>query len=123
MSETTIYHNPKCSKSRATLALLQDRVPHLGDNLIIVPYLQAPPDLETLATLHRQLNLPVASMMRIKDPIYIDQQLADADTDTCLQAIASNPALLERPIVVHKDKAAIGRPPENVLTLFTDLHE
>lgn len=123
MSETTIYHNPKCSKSRATLALLEEHLPRHGHGLRIVPYLQEAPDLATLTTLHQQLGLPIDRMMRAKDPLYASLNLATANTETCLQAIADHPALLERPIVVHEGRAAIGRPPEQVLSLFTNSHE
>ncbi|MFK7915196.1 MAG: arsenate reductase (glutaredoxin) [Pseudomonadales bacterium] len=123
MSETTIYHNPKCSKSRATLALLQELLEPEGQQPKIVLYLQEPPDLATLKRLHTQLKVPVASMMRVKDPDYVSQNLATADTERCLLAIAANSALLERPIVVHGNRAAIGRPPESVLTLFDAAHE
>ena len=119
MSEITIYHNPKCSKSRATLALLEQQ----GHNPTIVEYLRQPPSLATLTELHAQLGLPIASMMRCKDPDYVQQGLGQADDATCLQAIAANPALLERPIVVYGNRAAIGRPPEQVLTLFSNHHE
>lgn len=114
MSEITIYHNPKCSKSRATLALLESN----GHTPEVIPYLEQPPDLATLHQLHMMLGLPIAEMMRTKDPEYAARNLAEADADTCLAAIAEHPALLERPIVTHRSQARIGRPPERVLELF-----
>ena len=117
----TLYHNPGCSKSRATLALL-------GEHNItptVVEYLNSPPSQETLSQILLLLGLKPRDIMRRKESVYADlnldaAQLSDAEL---LQAIIQHPILLERPIVVRQDSAglraaAIGRPPENVLKLL-----
>lgn len=112
----TIYHNPRCSKSRQTLALLEEN----GVTPEIVLYLENPPSMETLKALVRKLNAPSArEMMRVKEAQYTELSLDSVDAeDTLLGAIVENPILLERPIVVKGDKAAIGRPPERVLNIL-----
>lgn len=114
MSEITIYHNPRCSKSRATLALLQEH----GHDPVVVEYLQTPPDRAQLATLQQALAIPLASMMRSKDSLYRELGLDSADDAARLDALVEHPALLERPIVTCGARAAIGRPPEQVLTIM-----
>ena len=116
MSEVIIYHNPRCSKSRQTLALLQER----GITPTVVKYLEAPPDAETLARILSQLGLAPRQLMRIKEEPYSalgldDQSLND---DALIQAMVDNPVLIERPIVLANDQAALGRPPENVLSIL-----
>ena len=112
----TIYHNPRCSKSRQTLALLEEK----GVTPDIVLYLENPPTKETLKALAAKLGASSArEMMRVKEAPYTELSLADVDAeDALIGAIAENPILLERPIVVNGDKAAIGRPPENVLEIL-----
>lgn len=117
MKTVRIYHNPRCSKSRQTLALLQDR----GIEPEIIEYLKTPPSADELLQLARQLSLPLAKLLRTKEPQYqeyvADRALADGE----LAAIMSqHPKLIERPIVVHGQRAALGRPPEQVLSLFHD---
>ena len=112
----TIYHNPRCSKSRQTLALLQEN----GVEPEIIEYLQTPPDTNTLQSIKDMLDVPVRGMMRTKEASYKeanlgDEQLSDADL---LQAMHDNPILIERPIVISGKRAVIGRPPENVLDLL-----
>ena len=112
---TTIYHNPRCSKSRQTLALLVENGIHPN----IVEYLNEPPDTATLENLLQMLNLTPRELMRTKESVYAelnldDPALSDADLVAAMQA---NPILIERPIVVQGDRAVIGRPPENVLAL------
>ncbi|MEC6815331.1 arsenate reductase (glutaredoxin) [Photobacterium toruni] len=112
-----IYHNPRCSKSRETLALLTER----GIHPTIIKYLDTPPTVEQLQQLYRQLGYnTVREMMRTKEQQYQQLQLGDSTlTDLALfEAMASHPKLLERPIVVNNDKAAIGRPPEHVLDIL-----
>ncbi len=116
MSEVIIYHNPRCSKSRQTLALLQER----GITPTVVKYLEAPPDAETLARILSQLGLAPRQLMRKKEEPYSalgldDQSLND---DALIQAMVDNPVLIERPIVLANDQAALGRPPENVLSIL-----
>lgn len=115
MAKYTIYHNPRCSKSRQTLALLEEN----GIEPEVIHYLETPPDVPTLRTLVKKLALKRAhDLVRNKEPEYQQAGLnAQADDDTVLAAIAAHPKLLERPVVVKGDKAVIGRPPENVLAL------
>ncbi|MFA0087467.1 arsenate reductase (glutaredoxin) [Vibrio sp. 10N.286.49.C2] len=113
----TIYHNPRCSKSRQTLALLEEQ----GIEVDVVKYLDTPPSKETLKTLFTQLEVEsVRAMMRTKEDIYKTLNLADpALTDDHLfQAMFDNPKLIERPIVVSNGKAKHGRPPEQVLEIL-----
>ena len=113
----TIYHNPSCTKSRATLALLQAT----GVQLRIVEYLKTPPSAPELAVVARKLGLPPAELVRTSEPVfrekYAGKTLRDVDW---LRALAADPILLQRPIVVRGDAAVIGRPPENVQRLLAD---
>lgn len=112
----TIYHNPRCSKSRQTLALLQQE----GENPTIVEYLATPPDAATLRDILTRLGLSPRDIMRKKEAPYKELELADDSLgdDALIAAMVANPILIERPIVVTHDKAAIGRPPENVLKIL-----
>ncbi|TDR14696.1 arsenate reductase (glutaredoxin) [Marinomonas communis] len=114
---TTIYHNPRCSKSRETLALLEQQ----GISPEVVLYLQTPPSNETIKTLLNQLGMASArELMRTKEDIYKELDLkSESNEDALIEAITANPKLIERPIVIHNDKAKIGRPPESVLELFS----
>lgn len=109
-----IYHNPRCSKSRATLALLEQR----GIDLEIVDYLASPPSKATLRALMRKLDGPALAMVRTGEPEfkpYLGRELGDNDV---VDLLAEVPRLLQRPIVELGDKARVGRPPEHVLELF-----
>ena len=112
----TIYHNPRCSKSRQTLELLQQN----NIELQVVKYLETPPDAEQLRQIIRMLGIPAHELLRKKESEFklagLDQ--SKLDDDTVIKAMEQYPKLIERPIVVHNGKAMIGRPPENVLTLF-----
>ena len=108
---TTIWHNPRCGKSRATLALLQAR----GITPQIRLYLQDPPSVADLQEALTSLGQPALSLLRVKDA---PRDLAEATEAEILAALAANPALIERPLVLHENRAALGRPPEAVLTLF-----
>ncbi len=112
----TIYHNPRCSKSRQTLDLLRAQ----GVEPNIVHYLESPPSKTALKGLVKKLGLTSArDMMRIKEAPYLELSLEDVKAETALiDAMAENPILIERPIVVNGDKAAIGRPPEAVLEIL-----
>ena len=111
----TIFHNPRCSKSRQTLALLEEQ----GVNPEIVLYLEKPASKAVLKTLVKKLGLASArDMMRKKEAPYKELSLADADEGGLIDAMAEHPILIERPIVVNGDKAAIGRPPESVLAIL-----
>ncbi len=110
----TIYHNPRCSKSRQTLQLIRDH----GIEPQIVNYLDNPPDVETLKSLLSQLNLSIRDIVRSKEDLYQTLNLAHANDEQLMQAVVDNPSLLERPIVVTDRGAAMGRPPENILSLL-----
>jgi arsenate reductase len=112
----TIYHNPKCATSRATLKLLRDR----GIEPVVIEYLKMPPTRTELATLVQQLGLKPRDLLRRKEPEYKSAGLDDpALTDSAiLAAMVKHPKLIERPIVVKGKKAALGRPPENVLKIL-----
>jgi len=112
----TIYHNPRCSKSRQTLQLLKEN----GIEPRIVEYLKEPPDAATLKRLVRQLNLSARDLLRPGEAVYKELKLADPgkSEDEIIAAIVENPILLERPIVVKEGKAVLGRPPENALKLL-----
>ncbi|MGI8464141.1 arsenate reductase (glutaredoxin) [Pectobacterium punjabense] len=113
----TIYHNPRCSKSRETLALLQEH--NIAPNVVL--YLDTPPDAATLAQLIQQLGFSSArELMRTKEEAYQQLGLSDvALTEVQLiQAMIDNPKLIERPIVVAQDQARLGRPPEQVLEIL-----
>jgi len=116
---TRIYHNPRCSKSRQTLKLLEEH----GIEAEVIHYLETPPGIDELRGLVDALSLPVAQIVRTGESTFKDMKLdIDEMNDTSVfEAIASNPILLQRPIVVVGNRAAIGRPPESVLTLFDDL--
>lgn len=115
----TIYHNPRCSKSRETLALIET-LNTTGAPVNVVEYLKTPPTVDELETLHRQLGRPVRDMLRDGEEPYKTLDLGRAElTDAeAYAAIAAHPILLQRPIVVYRGKAAIGRPPEAVRALF-----
>ena len=109
----TIYHNPKCSKSRQTLALLQEN----GVEPKVVEYLQTPPGPDELKALLKKLGVGPRDVLRRKEAGEegIDAKL---DGDALIAAISAHPRALERPIVVKGAKAVLGRPPENVLDLI-----
>lgn len=112
----TIYHNPRCSKSRQTLALLEEK----GIKPRVVAYLDTPPDAATLDRLLNMLGLEPRELMRRKEAPYKDLNLADEGLSRAdlIQAMIDNPILIERPIVEANGKAAIGRPPESVLEIL-----
>ena len=112
----TIYHNPRCTKSRETLALLQNK----GIKPVIIEYLQNPPDQKTLANILDKLGMTARQLMRTREAAYTENNLADTtlSTNQLIAAIIANPVLMERPIVLANGKAAIGRPPENVLEIL-----
>ena len=113
----TIYHNPRCSKSRETLALLEEK----GIIPTIVKYLEQTPSVAELETLYRQLGLDsVRKMMRTKEADYKVLGLGNNDVsdEALFIAMSTHPKLIERPIVVKGEKAALGRPPEQVLDIL-----
>lgn len=116
MSDYQIFHNPRCSKSRQTLALLEEN----GITPEIVLYLENTPDVQQLAGLVKKLGISARELLRTGEDAYKALNLAEASLSEqqLLQAMVENPKLIERPIVVKGDKAVLGRPPENVLALI-----
>jgi arsenate reductase len=112
----TIYHNPRCSKSRQALALLNER----GLEVEIVEYLKSPPDAATLAGLLDGLGLDPRQLMRKQEAAYAELALDDPALDRAalIAAMVENPILIERPIVVAGARVALGRPPEAVLEIL-----
>ncbi|MEM0954308.1 MAG: arsenate reductase (glutaredoxin) [Pseudomonadota bacterium] len=116
MSDVTIFHNPRCSKSRQTLALLEEH----GISPRIVRYLEEPPTVTELNSLLRALALRPRDLLRKGEALYKQLGLTDGDLsdDDLLEAMAAHPILIERPIVRRGELAVLGRPPENVLELL-----
>lgn len=112
----TIYHNPRCSKSREALRLIEER----GIQPEVVRYLETPPDAPTLDSLLRLLGLEPRELMRRKEPEYQELGLDDPTLprEALIAAMVAHPRLIERPIVVKAGKAILGRPPERVLDLL-----
>lgn len=117
MSTVSIYHNPRCSKSRETLSLLKAN----GVEPEVVLYLETPPDAATLKSLLSKLGFTSArDLMRQKEDLYKELNLADEalSEEQLIQAMIENPKLIERPIVLANGEARIGRPPESVLEIL-----
>ena len=116
MTEVVIYHNPKCSKSRQTMALLEER----GIKPTVVKYLEAPPTATKLKALLSLLGMAPRELMRKNEAPYKELELAKVDLseDQLVRAMVANPVLIERPIVEANGKAAVGRPPERVLEIL-----
>jgi len=114
--DTVIYHNPKCSKSRATLALLREH----GIEPEIVEYLKTPPDALMLAEILRRLGIGPRDLMRKRESVYRERNLSDPglDDSALIAAMVADPILIERPIVLHGGRARVGRPPESVLEIL-----
>ncbi len=110
----TIYHNPRCSKSRQALQLIQDK----GVTPLIVEYLKTPPTLAELSTILEQLRLEPMELARKGEDAFKTTDFANQDRDTQIKLMMENPILIERPIVSNHGKALIGRPPESVLSLL-----
>lgn len=111
-----IYHNPRCSKSRQTLALLEEK----GVSAEVIEYLKTPPSTEELSEILTMLGMAPRDLMRKKEAPYKEHGLDDPDksNEALIAAMHANPVLIERPIVVANGKAAIGRPPEQVLDIL-----
>jgi arsenate reductase len=113
MSKVTIYHNPRCTKSRQTLALLKER----GLAPRVIEYLESPPDEKALARLIKQLGIEPRELIRKKE--YRELGLPETDDPQQLIArMAAHPQIIERPIVVSGGQARLGRPPEKVLEIL-----
>ncbi|WP_417580053.1 arsenate reductase (glutaredoxin) [Nitrincola sp.] len=116
MSDTLIYHNPRCSKSRQTLQLLQER----GIEPEIREYLKQPLSTDELNKLLKLLDITPRALLRTKEADYQEAGLENQmiSDEAIIEAMARYPKLIERPIVVHQGQARIGRPPEQVLEIF-----
>jgi arsenate reductase len=110
----TIYHNPRCNTSRKTLALLREK----GVEPEIVEYLKTPYTAEQLKRLLRQLGMPAKKLLRRKEAAAAGIDAERLSEDDLIAAMAKNPIVVERPIVVSGQKAALGRPPEAVLEVL-----
>jgi arsenate reductase len=113
MNTFTLYHNPRCSKSRQVLELLQN----YGIHPTIVEYLKTPLTLAELKKL--RVHFDLNNFVRYDEPIFKELKLSLADEAQVLEAMAKNPILMQRPIVTTSDKAIIARPPEKVLVLLS----
>lgn len=115
-SPVTIYHNPRCSKSRETLQLLQEH----GVQPRIILYLETPPSAAELKRLLKKLGMKARDLLRRKEKPYQELGLDDESLteERIIRAMVEHPVLIERPIVIKGDRAALGRPPERVLEII-----
>lgn len=115
-TEATIYHNPRCSKSRQTLALLEEK----GVTPEVVLYLETPPSADQIKDILAKLAIKPRQLMRTKEALYKENNLADDSLtdEQLIDAMVRFPKLIERPIVLANNKAALGRPPEDVLAIL-----
>ena len=115
MANVTIWHNPRCSKSRNAVTLLEEK----GIEADVVKYLDTPPSTEELIAVLQMLGISARELMRTKEAIYKELNLKEeTDEDKLIDAMVKNPKLIERPIVIKDGKAAIGRPIENIIDLL-----
>ncbi|AAN55887.2 arsenate reductase (glutaredoxin) [Shewanella oneidensis MR-1] len=116
MTKVTIYHNPRCSKSRETLALLEQQ----GCDITVVEYLENPPSAAEIHEILAKLQLSARELIRTKEDEYQALGLSDPtlSEETLIKAMVNTPKLIERPIVLANQQAAIGRPLENVLNIL-----
>ncbi|CAA7618842.1 arsenate reductase (glutaredoxin) [Magnetospirillum sp. UT-4] len=114
MNDVTVYHNPRCSKSRETLKLVEDR----GVTPRVVEYLKTPPDAAELARILALLGKRPADILRRKEAAEAGIDSGALTDDQLIAAMVAHPAVIERPIVVANGKAALGRPPESVLAIL-----
>ncbi len=113
---TTLYHNPRCMKSREALELIRSQ----GIEPAIREYLKDPPDAKTILSLLEMLRIAPRALLRTKESPYKDLNLSDKtlSDQRLIEAMVEYPILMERPIFIHQDRAVIGRPPEQVLTIL-----
>jgi arsenate reductase (glutaredoxin) len=112
--KTTIYHNPKCSKSRQSLELLRSK----GEKLEVVEYLKTPPSADVLKGIVGKLGVRAGELVRKKEGLFKELALNLENDDEVINALVRNPVLIQRPIVVRGEKAVLGRPPENIEKLY-----
>jgi len=116
METIKIWHNPRCSKSRDSFKLLEEK----GIDAEVVKYLEDIPTKEELTELLKKLNMSARELMRTKEDVYKELNLKDETSeDALIEAMVANPKLIERPIVIRGDKAVIGRPIEKVVELIS----
>jgi arsenate reductase len=111
MGKATIYHNPRCSKSRICLQMIQD----WGHEAEVIEYLKEPPTADTLDALCRAMGKEPVEIVRVKDAKFKDLSIPISDLENrnqCLKLMAANPAIIERPIVIFEGQVVLGRPPE-----------
>ncbi|MCO8122559.1 arsenate reductase (glutaredoxin) [Stieleria sp. TO1_6] len=113
---TTVFHNPRCSKSRAAVELLISR----GIEFDVVEYLETPPSAKELGKIVKMLNIDPAQLVRTGEKLFKEMNLGDRELSDAqwIAILASNPTLIERPIVVYDGKAAVGRPLENIVEIL-----
>ena len=115
MENVTIWHNPRCSKSRNAVALLEEQ----GVEAEVVKYLETPPSKEEIVKVLKMLGISARELMRTKEDIYKELGLKDvSDEDALIDAMVTHPKLIERPVVIKDGKAAIGRPIENIVEIL-----
>lgn len=116
MTDIQILHNPRCSKSRHTLALLEEK----GIEPVIIKYLDTPPTASELKSILQKLNISARDLLRKGEEEYKALNLSDTSLseDALIEAMVSHPKLIERPIVIKDNQAKIGRPPESVLDIL-----
>lgn len=116
LSNFTIYHNPRCSKSRLTLELLKDK----GIDPKVILYLETPPSEKELVLILKKLNMEARELLRKGEAEFKELKLSDSSKseEDLIKAMVHFPKLMERPIVIYGDRAVIGRPPENVLKII-----
>lgn len=112
--EITIYHNPRCSKSREALRLIEER----GVTPRVVEYLKTPPSADELKAILGLLGIPPRDLLRRKEAKEAGIEPDSLADDALIAAMVANPAMIERPIAVGNGRAALGRPPENVLAVL-----
>jgi len=116
METIKIWHNPRCSKSRDSFKLLEEK----GIDVEVVKYLEDVPTKEELTELLKMLSMTVRELMRTKEAVYKELNLKDESSEEALiEAMVANPKLIERPIVIRGNKAVIGRPIEKVIELIS----
>jgi len=117
MADVTIWHNPRCSKSRAAAQLLEEK----GVEAEVVKYLDTPPSKEEIKVVLKMLGISARELMRTKEDIYKELGLKEVeDEEKLIEVMAEHPKLIERPIVIKDGKAAIGRPIEKIIELLED---
>lgn len=119
MSNIKIWHNSKCSKSRAALEFLEQKSIELNKTIEIIDYLDNTPNLENIKEVLILLNYKAKDLMRKKEDLYINLEINEInDENELIKLMIKNPSLIERPVVIYNNKAAIARPLENVKELF-----